>query len=417
MVQESIVLKARMGNEASHTLSGARGAGAYLVAPKALALGPDDVVARVKDSGLRGRGGAGFPCGLKWTFLPKEREITYLCVNSDESEPGTFKDRLILEKDPHLLIEGILIACHAIRSAHAYIYIRGEFCGPYRRLQAAVDEAYGAGLLGAHALGPGKPLDVTVHRGAGAYICGEETALLNSIEGKRGQPRIKPPFPTNAGLFGKPTVINNVETIANLPFIIDKGVDAYRAFGTEKSPGTRLMGVSGHVERPGVYEVSHGIPMKGLLEDLAGGIRGGKKLKALIPGGSSTPVLTAEEAYAVNVDFESVQEAGSMLGSGGVIVMDEETDMPWALDKLTHFYAHESCGQCTPCREGSGWVAELVRKIAAGEGTRADLAKLEDLAVRITGNTICVFSDANSMPVVSFVNKFRSEFEAKLKDR
>jgi NADH-quinone oxidoreductase subunit F len=416
-MQETLILKRRMGNPDSHTLSRALEAGAYRASKKAFAMTPEEVVALVKDSGLRGRGGAGFPTGLKWTFLPKNRIVAYLCVNADESEPGTFKDRLLLEKDPHLVIEGILIACHAIRCEHAYLYIRGEFCLPYERLRAAVDEAYEAGLLGRSAHGDGLSIDLTIHRGAGAYICGEETALLNSIEGKKGQPRIKPPFPTNVGLFGKPTVINNVETLANLPFILENGVEAYRALGTEKSPGTRLMSVSGHVERPGVYEVVHGIPMRALIEELAGGVRGGRRLKAVIPGGSSTPVLTAEEAYSINVDFESVQSVGSMLGSGGCIVMDETTDMVWALDKLAHFYAHESCGQCTPCREGSGWIAEIVHRIAKGEGTRQDLAKLESLAEQIVGNTICVFSDALAMPVSSHVKKFRAEFEAHLVDR
>jgi NADH-quinone oxidoreductase subunit F len=417
VIRETIVLKNRMEKEGSHTLDAARDAGAYRFSEKAFAMAPEEVVAVVKDSGLRGRGGAGFPTGLKWTFLPKERSVTYLCVNGDESEPGTFKDRLILEKDPHLLVEGILIACHAIRCERAFVYLRGEFCEPHERLRAAVQDAYAAGFLGDGPRGARHPIHITIHRGAGAYICGEETALLNSIEGKKGQPRSKPPFPTNVGLFGKPTVINNVETLANLPVILEKGAEGYRAFGTEKSPGTRLMSVSGHVERPGVYEVAHGVPMRGLLEDLAGGIRGGRKLKALIPGGSSTPVLTAEEAYSVNVDFESVQAAGSMLGSGGCIVMDETTDIVWALDKLTHFYAHESCGQCTPCREGSGWIAGLVHKIAAGEGTRKDLEKLEDLAGQIVGNTICVFSDALAMPVASHLKKFRAEFEARLVDR
>jgi len=409
MTGETKILKARMDREDSHTLDAYKSAGGYGTLRKALAMAPEDVVAVVKDSGLRGRGGAGFPTGLKWTFLPKEREITYLCVNSDESEPGTFKDRLILEKDPHLLIEGILISCHAIRCRHAYLYIRGEFCITYERIRDAVKEAYASGILGGG-------MDITIHRGAGAYICGEETALLNSIEGKKGQPRIKPPFPTNAGLFDKPTVINNVETLANVPFIVENGADAYRAHGTEKSPGTRLISVSGHVERRGVYEVEHGVAFRDFLEGLCGGVRGGKKLKAVIPGGSSTPVLTAEEALRVHLDFESVQEAGSMLGSGAVIVMDETTDMVWALDKLTHFYAHESCGQCTPCREGSGWIAELVHKIALGRGTMTDLEKLESLADQITGNTICVFSDATAMPVKSFVSKFRGEFVAKLKD-
>ena len=383
---------------------------------KALASEPEEVVSLVKESGLRGRGGAGFPCGLKWSFLGKDRETTYLCVNADEGEPGTFKDRLIMEKDPHMLIEGILIACHAIRCEHAFIYIRGEFDLSLRNLQSAVSEARAAGLLGESAAGLGNRIDITIHQGAGAYICGEETALMSSLEGMKGQPKIKPPFPTDKGLFAKPTVVNNVETLSNLPFIVGEGIEAFQANGTKKSAGTKLFGVSGHVERPGLYELPFGSSMKELIEELCGGVRGGRKLKAVIPGGSSTPVLTAAEAYAMNLDFESMQEGGTMLGSGAVIVMDETTDMVKALDTLTRFYAHESCGQCTPCREGSGWVARLVHKIAIGEGTRKDLADLEEIAVQITGNTICVFSDATSMPVLSFVNKFRSEFEARLID-
>ncbi|MBN1826229.1 MAG: NADH-quinone oxidoreductase subunit NuoF [Candidatus Eisenbacteria bacterium] len=414
MIAETRVITARMNDTDSHTLEGARAAGGYDAARKAFAMEPEAVTALVKESGLRGRGGAGFPCGLKWSFLRKERDVTYLCVNADESEPGTFKDRLILERDPHLLIEGILIACRAIRCAHAYLYIRGEFDLPYRRIRDAAAEAYRAGLLGPDAAGSGHPIDLTIHRGAGAYICGEETGLLNSLEGRKGQPRIKPPFPTDAGLFGKPTVINNVETLANLPFILTSGAEAYRAHGTEKSPGTRLFGVSGHVERPGLFELAMGVPMRALIEDLCGGVRGGKRLKAVIPGGSSTPVLTAEEAMAVTLDFESVQEAGSMLGSAGVIVMDETTDMVKALDVLIRFYAHESCGQCTPCREGVIWIARTLHKIAEGRGGRADLEKLEDLAHGITGNTICVFSDAAAMPVLSFLSKFRGEFEARV---
>ncbi len=416
MIEETKVLTSRIHKKDSHTLESYREDGGYEAAAMALAMDPDEVTAIVKDSGLRGRGGAGFPTGLKWTFLPKDRDFTYLCVNADESEPGTFKDRVILDLDPHLMIEGTVISCHALKSEHAFIYIRGEFCRPYRRLVAAVQEAYEAGILGDNVLGTGRKLDITIHKGAGAYICGEETALLNSIEGLRGQPRIKPPFPTNHGLFGRSTVINNVETLANVPVILKEGAEVYRSRGTEKSPGTRLFSVSGHVERPGVYELEHGVSFKDMLNDICGGVKGGRALKAVVPGGSSVPVLTAEESMKLQMDFESCQECGTMLGSAGVIVMDETTDMVWALDKLTHFYAHESCGQCTPCREGTGWVAELVHLINQGRAKSADFDKLIDLGTQICGNTICVFSDAVFMPVMSYTTKFRSEFESKLID-
>ena len=412
VIEEVRLLTARIDKKDSHTLESYRADGGYETAKRALRMEPDEVTGIVKASGLRGRGGAGFPCGLKWTFLPKVREKTYLCVNADESEPGTFKDRVLLEYDPHLLIEGIIISCHALRSDHAFIYIRGEFCRPFTRIRDAVKEAYDAGILGADAMGPGRRLDVTIHRGGGAYICGEETALLNSIEGKKGQPRIKPPFPTNCGLFSQSTVINNVETLANVPIILRIGADEYRKHGTEKSTGTRLIGVSGHVNKPGVYELEHGVRLIDVIEDVCGGMRNGNALKAVIPGGSSVPVLTADEAKDLVLCFDECMAAGTMLGSAGVIVMDETTCMVWALDKLTHFYAHESCGPCTPCREGSGWIAELVSKIESGSGTPADLDKLVNLAGQIVGNTICVFSDAVSMPVTSFTTKFRSEFEA-----
>ncbi len=411
MIEQVRHLTARMGKNNSPTIESYRDDGGYETAMKALAMEPEEVIEVVKASGLRGRGGAGFPTGLKWTFLPKEREKTYLCVNADESEPGTFKDRLILDFDPHLLLEGILITCHALKSDHAFIYIRGEFCRPYRRLRDAVREAYDAGLFGDNVMGTGRTLHCTIHRGGGAYICGEETALLNSIEGKKGQPRIKPPFPTNHGLFGKSTVINNVETLANVPLILRDGAEEFRKYGTEKSPGTRLFGVSGHVNRPGVYEFPHGIRLIDLIEDACGGVRDGNALKAVIPGGSSVPILTADEARELILCFDACMAAGTMLGSAGVIVMDETTCMVKALDRLTHFYGHESCGQCTPCREGSGWIAEIVSKIASGSGTPADLDKLVDLGRQISGNTICVFSDAVSMPVTSFTTKFRSEFE------
>jgi NADH-quinone oxidoreductase subunit F len=388
-------------------------AGGYRAWKKAFALEPAALIQLVKDSGLRGRGGAGFPTGLKWSFVPKESaKPKYLCVNADESEPGTFKDRYILEKDPHALLEGILITCWAVGIHHAYIYIRGEFGLPYFRLRDAVAEAYAQGLFGQNVDGKGFDLEVTVHRGGGAYICGEETGLIESLEGKKGQPRIKPPFPAVVGVFGGPTVVNNVETIAILPWIVEFGAAAYRKFGTEKSPGTKLFSVSGHVVRPGVYEVPLGLPLKDLVYGLCGGIPGGRKMKANIPGGSSVPVLTGEEAERTNLDYESLAEAGTMLGSGGMIVLDDQTCMVWALAVLEKFYAHESCGQCTPCREGTGWLRNLVYRLEAGQGKPGDMEKILSITRNMLGTTICVLSDAAAMPAASFVQKFRGEFEA-----
>ncbi len=396
----------------SHRLATYEAGGGYGVLRKALAMAPEALVEEVKASGLRGRGGAGFPTGMKWGFLPKgtDRAI-YLCVNADESEPGTFKDREIMERDPHMLIEGTVISSHAIRCRHAYVYIRGEFEFAHRRLREALDEARRAGYVGKNILGSGVDLEITIHLGAGAYICGEETALLESIEGKKGQPRLKPPFPAIVGLFGCPTIVNNVETLAAVPWIVERGAKAYRAIGTEKSPGTKLFSVSGHVERPGNYEVALGTPMMELIEKHAGGVRGGRRLKAVIPGGSSTPVLTAEECARVTLDYESLQAAGTFLGSGGVIVMDEGTCMVWALSIIEDFYAHESCGQCTPCREGTGWVARILRNIEAGHGKMSDLDVLASVARNMMGTTICPLSDAAAMPLESFLVKFRGEFE------
>lgn len=385
--------------------------GGYTCIEKLFATKPQDVIELVKASGLRGRGGAGFSAGMKWSFVPQNTgKPTYLCVNADESEPGTFKDRYLLELDPHQLIEGIIISCYAIQSHHAYIYIRGEFDLAYRRIRDAVAEAYVQGVLGKNIFGKGYELDVTVHRGAGAYICGEETALLESLEGKRGHPRVKPPFPAVSGLFGCPTAINNVETISAVPFILMQGADAYKKWGTEKSPGTKLFCVSGHVKKPGVYELPLGYPLKDLLMKECGGISGTGRLKAVIPGGSSVPILTAEEALSVNLDYESLAAKGSMLGSGAVIVMDDSVDMLWALKNLSAFYAHESCGQCTPCREGTGWINKILGRMLLEGGSEKDVDLLNEIAGNMSGKTICVLADALAMPVTSYLKKFPEDF-------
>jgi len=403
------LLTRNFGNPESWSLAAYEKSGGYRARELAFALEPKAVTQVVKDSGLRGRGGAGFPTGMKWSFVPENSpHPKYLCVNADESEPGTFKDRYLLELDPH----GIIITCWAVGIHHAYIYVRGEFGLPYHRLREAVGEAYARGYLGRDINGKGFDLEVTVHRGAGAYICGEETGLIESLEGKKGQPRIKPPFPALVGAFGGPTVVNNVETIAAVPWIIEHGAAAYRQWGTEKSPGTKLFSVSGHVNRPGVYEIPLGMPLKELVYDLCQGIPGGKKMKANIPGGSSVPVLTGEEAEKVNLDYEALAAAGTMLGSGGMIVLDEDVCMVWALAVLEKFYAHESCGQCTPCREGTGWLRNLIYRLEAGGGTPADLDKVLSITRGMIGTTICVLSDAAAMPAASFVTKFRAEFEA-----
>lgn len=406
------LLTRNFGIPESWTIAAYERAGGYRTAPRVLAMDPAAVIEETKKSGLRGRGGAGFPTGMKWSFVPKDSKAPkYLCVNADESEPGTFKDRYLLELDPHALVEGIVICCWAVGIHHAYIYIRGEFGLPYYRIRDAVAEAYAKGYLGKGIFGTSFDLDVTIHRGAGAYICGEETGLIESLEGKTGQPRIKPPFPAVVGVFGGPTVVNNVETIAALPWIFEHGADAYKKYGTEKSPGTKLFSVSGPVVRPGVYEIPLGMPLKTLVHDLCGGLRDGKGMKANIVGGSSVPVLTGEEAMAVDLDYESLAAAGTMLGSGGMIVIPEGTCMVWALAVLEKFYAHESCGQCTPCREGTGWLRDLVTRLESGGGSQGDLDKILSITRNMIGTTICVLSDAAAMPAASFVTKFRSEFE------
>jgi len=372
---------------------------------------PGDIIELVKTSGLRGRGGAGFPAGLKWSFVPKDSDKpVYLCCNADEGEPGTFKDHLLMEKNPHQLIEGIIISAYAVNCHQAYIYIRGEFYQPRKVLEQAIKEAYEHNYLGKDILGQGFHLDLSLHVGAGSYIAGEETGLLESLEGKRAEPRLKPPFPAAVGLFKGPTVINNVETLSNVPHIILRGPEWFKGFGTEKSTGTKLFGLSGHINKPGVYELPMGILLKELIYQYGGGIIGGRKLKAVIPGGSSTPVLTADE-IDVAMDFESLQAAGTMLGSAGVIVMDETTCMVDALANLTRFYAHESCGQCTPCREGVSWMEKIVRRIEQGKGRKGDLELLLDICDNISFKTLCPMGDAALGPVVSFITKFRSEFE------
>jgi NADH-quinone oxidoreductase subunit F len=398
----------------SHTLAVYQSRGGYRGWQKVVReMQPAQLIDEVKAAGLRGRGGAGFPTGMKWSFVPRESpKPKYLVCNADESEPGTFKDRLLIEKDPHAIIEGTLIAAYAIDSHTAFVYIRGEMAFGAQRLERAVAEAYQAGYIGRNILGTGYDLDVIVHRGAGAYICGEETALLSSLEGGRGWPKVKPPFPATHGLFGCPTVVNNVETLAALPWIIEHGATAYAAMGTEKSKGTKLFSVSGHIARPGVYEVEMGYPLIKFLEEDCGGVPNGKKLKGVIPGGGSMPVLRADELQGVNLDYESVQAAGSLLGSGGVIVMDESTCMARAAWNISRFYAHESCGQCSPCREGCHWMEKIFHRIEHGEGREGDLDLILNVSGNIMGNTICPFGDAAAMPAGAFIRKYREEFEA-----
>lgn len=378
---------------------------------------PDEVIEEVKKSNLRGRGGAGFPAGMKWGFVPKNSDKPhYLLCNADESEPGTFKDRLLMTGNPHLMLEGNMIAAYAIRANAAYIYIRGEFVEEARILEEAIAEAYAAGFLGKNILGSGYHLDMYVHRGAGAYICGEETGLIESLEGKRGWPRTKPPFPAVAGVWQSPTIVNNVETLACVPSIIENGAAWFKSIGPEKSPGPKLYCLSGHVKNPGTYELPMGFNLKELIYEHGGGMQNGHGLKAVIPGGSSVPVLTADE-IDVAMDFDSLAGIGSMLGSAGVIVMDESTCMVDALLNIAHFYRHESCGQCTPCREGTNWAERILRKIEHGEADMKDIDLLEEIAGHINFRTICPLGDAAAMPIASFLKKFRPEFEAHVKQK
>ncbi len=411
--REVRILSTHFGDPKARTLEGAVANGRYSVFRKAVEMGPDAVIDTVKSSGLRGRGGAGFPTGVKWSFMPKDSgKPHYLCCNADESEPGTFKDRELIRWDPHQLIEGCLIAAYAIRAQHAYIYCRGEFFEASSVLARAVEEAYAKGYVGADIQGTGVDIDVTVHVGAGAYICGEETALMNSLEGRRGQPRVKPPFPAAVGLFNMPTTINNVETLSAVPHIVEHGGDWYRQWGTEKSPGTKLFCVSGHVNKPGNYELPLGFPLGELIDDVCGGVRDGHTLKAVIPGGSSVPILAASECESCTLDYEGVVSAGSMLGCASVIVMDETTDIVKQVHRMAYFYAHESCGQCTPCREGTAWVTKILKRIVDGRGTEEDLDTLVEVTTRMTGTTICVLSDSVAAPVKSSITKFRDDYLA-----
>jgi NADH-quinone oxidoreductase subunit F len=373
---------------------------------------PDQVIAEVKAANLRGRGGAGFPTGMKWGFVPKnDGKPHYLLCNADESEPGTFKDRVILEKLPHLMIEGMIIGAYAIGAARSYVYIRGEYTYAAEVINNAIQEAYRAGFLGKNILGSGFDHDMAVHRGAGAYICGEETGLISSLEGKKGMPKLKPPFPAVEGYLKCPTVVNNVETLATVPWIINNGGAAYTKMGTAKSSGTKMWSVSGDVNRPGVYEVECGKPFRVLLEECCGGMKNGKKLKAVIPGGSSAPILTAEEAMNMTLDYESIASFGSMLGSGGMIILDETRDLVQVLKNLAEFYHDESCGQCTPCREGTGWIEKILHSFTEKEAKRDDVELLKKISANMMGRTICVLAVSIAMPVESYIRKFPKEFE------
>jgi NADH-quinone oxidoreductase subunit F len=415
MAETVKVLTSRFGVENGHTLEYYLKTGGYVALKKALAMTPEQIIDEVKKSVLRGRGGAGFPTGLKWSFVPKDSpKARYIVCNADESEPGTFKDRPLMEEDPHSLIEGMLIAAIALKAKCCYIYIRGEYWWIKEVLDRAIAEAYAKGYLGEKILGSEFSCDMYTHPGAGAYICGEETALLNSLEGKRGHPRIKPPFPAVEGLYACPTVVNNVETFCAVPWIIVNGGEAYQKLGTEKSGGTKLFSVCGHVNKPGVYEVPMGYPLRDLIYNDCGGIPNGKKLKAVIPGGSSVPIITAEEADRVTMDYESFTTVGSMLGSGGVIVFDETADIFESTYRITHFYRHESCGWCTPCRDGTEWLEQLFERIAIGGGQESDLDLMLHLANSIDGRSHCALGDAAAWPIQSALKKFPEDFRKAL---
>ncbi len=414
--RETRVLSKYFGDADAVGIEGWLERGGYKALEKAVGMAPDDVTQVVKDSGLRGRGGAGFPAGLKWSFMPKDGKLTnYLACNADESEPGTFKDRELMRWTPHQVIEGMIICSYAIRAKHAYIYIRGEFVDIVRVLNRGVAEAYERGYLGKNILGSGFDLDLTVHTGAGAYIAGEETGLLNSLEGRRAEPRVKPPFPAQRGAFGMPTTVNNVETLASVPHIVQNGADWYRQWGTEKSPGTKLFSCCGHLQRPGNYEVPLDFNLKELVYDLCGGPPEGRQLVGVIPGGSSVPILTADELDC-DVSYEGIEAAGSFLGSGGLIAMDDSTCMVRAVRRMVEFYAHESCGQCTPCREGTSWLAKILRRIERGDGREEDIPLLLDIGSNMAGKTICPLSDSAAVPVVSSIQKFEEEYLAHIRE-
>jgi len=410
------IITANWGNPEVFGIDGYTAAGGYEALRVALAMTPADLIDLVKASGLRGRGGAGFPTGVKWSFVPQDTgKPTYVVANFDESEPGTFNNREIVEREPHRFLEGVAIASYAVQSHLAFVYCRGEFLWPGEILEAAIRDAYAKGVFGESVLGSGYALNVVLHRGAGAYICGEETALLSSLEGYRGQPRLRPPFPAVEGLYASPTLINNVETLANVPSIVTNGAEWFAAIGTEKSPGTKIFSVSGKVERPGNYELPMGTPLRTVLE-AAGGMLDGATLKAWTPGGSSTPMLTAEH-MDVGLDFESVVAAGSLLGTGAIIVMDETDCIVEAARRLVQFYAHESCGKCTPCREGTWWVSRVLGRIEQGYGREEDLPLLDELGQNILFKAFCALADGAVSPIESSLRYFRDEYEAHIAER
>jgi len=399
-----------------HTIDVYESQGGYKAFRKALGMKPEEVTDEVKKAGLRGRGGACFPTGLKWTFMPKQTtKPKYICVNGDESEPGTFKDRQIFEFNPHLLIEGTLIGAYAMGVTTSFIYVRGEYGRWIRLLEKAIGDAYARGYIGTSILGSTFSTNIVVHKGAGAYICGEESSLMNSIEGMRGYPRVKPPFPAQFGLWGCPTTINNVETMCNVPLIINNGWEWYSKIGVPKHPGPILVGISGHVNKPGVYELPTGVPLLEIIYKHAGGVPGDKKIKAVIPGGSSTMIMRGDQLEGACMDAESLKAAGSSVGTAGLIVMDEDTDLIKVIARISMFYYHESCGQCTPCREGTGWLWKILKRFEKGEGRVGDIDLLMDIANNIEGNTICALGDAAAWPVQSMIRRFRDEFEKRVK--
>jgi NADH-quinone oxidoreductase subunit F len=410
-LQQTKVVTQRFDAPDGATLDGYRKTGGYEALKKALSMTPDQIVDIVKTSGLRGRGGAGFPTGTKWSFIPKDIRPSYLVCNADEGEPGTFKDRELMERDPHQLIEGMAIGAYSIGSNEMYIFCRGEFAYAARQLERAAAEAYEAGILGKNIMGSGYDLDLIIHRGAGAYICGEETALLEAIEGRRGQPRLRPPFPATHGLFAKPTVVNNVETFACVSHIINNGADWFKGFGTEKSPGTKMFCLSGDVERPGNYEVPFGTPARDLIEGFAGGVKGGKKLKAFTPGGASSTQFFGPDKLDTNMDWESVMAAGSLLGTGAIIVFAEDVCMIRAALRYTRFYAHESCGKCTPCREGTYWMVSTLERFENGGGRMEDLPIMDDVAGNIIGRSFCALGDFSIAPITSTIKLFANEYK------
>ena len=411
------VLLKNIDNPDSPSLDFYRRHGGYVSLDKALKMEPSEIIGEVKASGLRGRGGAGFPTGMKWDFASKDRKFPkYLICNADEGEPGTFKDRPILERNPHLLIEGMIISAHALRSEFGYIYLRGEYPHAGVVLEKAIDEAYSAGLLGNNILGRGLRFELSVHQGAGAYICGEETALIDSIEGRRGQPRIKPPFPVNVGAWGKPTVVNNVETFSNIPYIIEAGGEIYSQIGNPECPGPKLFSVSCCVNRPGVYELPMGITLREIIYEHAGGIRNGNELKAVIPGGISTPVLKPD-SIDCRMDFVNLPKSGSMLGSGAVMVFDNTVCMVKVCWRAMKFFEHESCGKCTPCREGTGWMRNILERIEGGFGRKGDIELLQDVAASVSGKTFCPLGDGAAGVVLGFIRKFPEEFEYHIENK